>query len=53
MVEVIERQDAERADRLAQEHLALFRDRVIRHLMKSLASEIPIKDPASLELVDR
>jgi DNA-binding GntR family transcriptional regulator len=53
MVEVIERQDAERADRLAQEHLSLFRDRVIRHLMKSLASEIPIKDPASLELVER
>lgn len=40
IVAAIEARDADLADRLAKNHLLLFRDRVLRHLGSSLASDM-------------
>lgn len=42
MVDAIEKQEPDRADDLARDHIALFRERVIRHLSASLASSLEI-----------
>ena len=47
IVSAIEKQDADRADEIVQEHVELFRNRVIRHLSGSLASTIKIRDVTS------
>jgi DNA-binding GntR family transcriptional regulator len=44
LVDAIVSQDADKADRLARDHVALFRHRVIRQLSQSLASNLEIGD---------
>lgn len=43
MIQTIEAQDAEAADRLACKHMQIFRRRVSRFVQSSLASEVPIE----------
>ena len=45
LVDAIETRDGAAADRLAAEHVELFRSRVHRYIDRSLASEVPIADP--------
>ncbi|MGI9415399.1 MAG: GntR family transcriptional regulator [Hyphomicrobiales bacterium] len=45
MVDAIERQDGAAADRLAVDHVELFRSRVQRYIDRSLAGEITLSDP--------
>lgn len=47
MVESIDVQDPDRADKLVKDHIALFRDRVMRHLGNSLASDFDIGEGES------
>ncbi len=42
IVSAIEAQDADRADDLVRDHIALFRQRVVRHLSQSLATTLKI-----------
>ena len=45
MVDAIERRDGTAADRLAADHVDLFRSRVHRYVDRSRAGEIVIADP--------
>ena len=45
MVRAIERQDGDAADKLAVDHVELFRSRVQRFIDRSLAGEITLSDP--------
>lgn len=45
MVQAIERQDGNAADKLAADHVELFRSRVQRFIDRSLAGEITLSDP--------